>query len=138
MSSPSGNEFETRGWQVFLVRDASLRRPRYAQFHLLHQNSSLRPLSCRLRRFLPKESQTIREELDVMLAGGVIVPSKSPWLSTVVLAPKPDGSIRFCVDYRHINAITTRDKFPLPRINECLDSLAGKSFFATLDCFAGY
>ncbi len=53
----------------------------------------------------------------------------------MVLAPKPDGSIRFCIDYRRLNSITIPNKFPLLRIDDCLDSLAGKKFYSTLDCF---
>jgi hypothetical protein len=54
---------------------------------------------------------------------GVIEPSKSPWSSPVVLVTKKDGTIRFCVDYRALNNVMIKDAYPLPRVDECLDSL---------------
>ena len=73
-----------------------------------------------------------------MLGQGVITPSKSPWGSPVVLVAKKDGSTRFCVDYRRLNAATKTDVFPLPRVYDSLDQLANSRFFTTLDLAAGY
>jgi hypothetical protein len=58
-----------------------------------------------------------------MLQAGVIEPATSEWASPVILVPKPDGSLRFCIDYRKLNAITVRDTYPLPRMDECIDYL---------------
>jgi hypothetical protein len=73
-----------------------------------------------------------------MLEVGVVEKSNSPWISPVVLAKKKDKTWRFCVDYRKLNKLTTKDKFPLPRIDDLLDSLEGQCFFTSLDCFSGY
>ena len=73
-----------------------------------------------------------------MLRKNIISPSQSPWSSPVILVRKKDGSLRFCVDYRKVNSVTRKDAYPLPRIDETLDTLAGSSWFTTLDLLSGY
>ena len=88
---------------------------------------------CPLRRLNKKK--LVSEE---MLTGGHIEPSDSPWSATVVLVTKKDGGTRFCVDYRRLNLATVKDAYPLPRIDDTLDMLAGKQWFSTLDLASGY
>ena len=73
-----------------------------------------------------------------MLAADVIEPSDSPWASPVCLAKKPDGSYRFCVDYRRVNAVSRKDAYPIPDIQDAFDSLRGATHFATIDLLSGY
>ena len=80
----------------------------------------------------------IQELIDDMMQRNVIRPSQSPWASPVVLVTKHDGSTRFCVDYRRLNSLTKLDTFPLPRIDDYLDTLAGAKYFSALDLASGY
>ena len=68
----------------------------------------------------------------------MIRPSSSPWASPIVLVKKKDGSTRFCVDYRKVNKVTRKDAYPLPRVDDTLDTLAGAKWFSTLDLISGY
>jgi hypothetical protein len=86
----------------------------------------------------PRARESERLEVERMLELDVIEPSKSEWASPVVLVPKPGGSLRFCVDYRKLNSITERDVYPLPWMDDCLDSLGDAQVFSTLDSNAGY
>ena len=69
---------------------------------------------------------------------GIVQPSSSPWASPVVLVPKKDGSLRFCVDFRRLNSITRKDVYPLPRVDDILDTLGNARYFTTLDLASGY
>ena len=82
--------------------------------------------------------QEVASQLRKMQEVGVVQPSSSPWASPVVMVRKKDGSHRFCVDYRELNAITKADTFPLPRIDDLLDQLGRSHYFTTLDLASGY
>ena len=73
-----------------------------------------------------------------MLKKKVIEPSQSPWCSPIVLVKKKDGSTRFCVDFRQVNAVTRKDAQPLPRIDDTLDVLGSAKWFSSLDLASGY
>ena len=96
------------------------------------------PIRQPVRRIPAHKREEARHLLQDMLAKGVIQPSCSPWASPIVLVPKKDGSVRFCIDYRKVNAATRRDAYPLPRIDDTLDTLAGAKWFSTLDMVSGY
>jgi len=96
------------------------------------------PVCTRQWRLPQATRQTICKQCDAMLKNGVIESSTSPWLSPVVLVKKKDGSLMFCVNYRNLNAVTTADTFPLPRIDELIDELGPSDTFTTLDARAAY
>ncbi|CAF1339298.1 unnamed protein product, partial [Rotaria sp. Silwood1] len=85
-----------------------------------------------------KDQETLRKETDKLLKNGIIEHSTSPWSSPVVLVKKKDGTTRFCVDYRRLNQITTKDAFPLPRIDDIYDQLTKATYFTKFDFKAGY
>ena len=86
----------------------------------------------------PAQREVVKRLLDDMLRDDVIQPSSSPWASPIVLATKKDGSPRFCVDYRKLNEVTQKDAYPLPQIDETLETLAESQLFSTLDLASGY
>ena len=97
-----------------------------------------RPVRCSPRRLAPaglrKEQTCVKEMLD----GGQIEPSDCPWASPVALVTKKDGTTRFCVDYRRLNALTTKDAYPLRRIDDSLRLLQNQQWFSTMDLASRY
>jgi hypothetical protein len=96
------------------------------------------PISSQPYRAGPQSRELIDAEIKRMLKMDVIEPATSPRLSPIVLIPKLDSSIRFCIDYRRLNAVTENDSYAIPRIDDCLDSLRDARFFTTLDANCGY
>ena len=86
----------------------------------------------------PVKRAFIEKEIKEMENNGIIRKSTSPWSSPVVVVPKKEGTWRFCVDYRKLNQITEVDRYPLPRIDEMLESFRTASWFTTLDLASGY
>lgn len=97
-----------------------------------------RPIKQAPRSVPLAKRKEVKELVSEMERSGIIEPSSSPWSSPVVLVKKKDGSTRFCVDYRKLNDVTKKDSYPLPRIDDTLDTLAGTKWFSTLDLQSGY
>uniref|UniRef100_A0A5S6QK48 RNA-directed DNA polymerase n=1 Tax=Trichuris muris TaxID=70415 RepID=A0A5S6QK48_TRIMR len=102
------------------------------------RTGNAKPIKIGPRRTPYRHRSTMETLVNRMLQQGVIEQASGPWSFPVVLAPKKDGSLRFCVDYRKLNEVTEKNVQPLPRIDDALDALAGSSWFSTLDLASGY
>ena len=130
--------------QTLLLKFEALFQPQHSlplarstdhHIHLLPQTT---PVNVRPYWYPHFQKQKIELQVDTMLQKGLIKPSTSLFLSLVLLVRKQDGTWRFCVDYRALNAATVKDKFPIPTIDELLDELGGACYFSKLDLLQGY
>ena len=121
---------------VFATRDLDIGRFT-ALVHYLKTGQAF-PIKQSMRRSPLGFEKQEKATLEQMLAAGVIEHSHSKWASPPVLVRKKDGSWRYCIDFRAVNNVCAKDAYPLPLIEECLDSLAGKKWFCTLDMNSGY
>ena len=96
------------------------------------------PFKERFRRIPPPLLEEVHASLRDMLDASTIRPSQSPWCNAVMLVRKKDGTLRFCVDFRRLNARTKKDLYPLPRIQQALESMAGAAHFSLMDFKSGF
>ena len=97
-----------------------------------------RPVKQLPRRLPQALKPVVDKQVNEMLEAGVIRQSNSPWASPIVLVRKKDGNWRFCIDFRKVNDLTVKDAYPLPQVNDIVDSLNGQKYFSTLDLTSGY
>jgi len=125
----------TRSRKILSTGDHDIGRTHLVEHHI--DTGDARPIRQPLRRQAFAHAEFIKET-DEMLRHGIIEPAAGPWASNVVLVKKKDGTMRFCVDYRSLNAVTYKDSYPLPLIDNCLNALSGSSWYSTLDLRSGY
>lgn len=121
---------------VFSTGENDLGRTQLAMHQI--DTGDAKPIKMPPRRVPLHLQQEVSDHIKQMQEAGVIRPSCSPWAAPVVPVRKKDGSLRFCVDYRKLNDLTIKDAYPLPRINDALDSLTNAQVFSTLDLASGY
>ena len=121
---------------VFALEDGELGHTSVIQHHV--DTGDHVPIREPARRVPFIHRKVIASMVEEMEQQGVVRPSVSPWASPVVLVPKKDGTKRFCVDYRRLNGITRKDVYPLPRIDDIMDTLGGSRYFTSLDLASGY
>ena len=129
-------ELLLRNQEAFKFKDRPLGRTDLVKHDIV--TTTQQPIKQRARRFPIHQRDEGERLVKEMLGEGVIEPSTSPWASPVVLVKKKSGETRFCIDYRKLNTISVKDAYPLPRIDDCLDALAGAKCFSTLDLASGY
>ena len=113
--------------------------PREVTEHSLNIKPGSRPVKQRLRHFDDGKRQAIAEEINKLLAAGFIKEVYHPeWLANPVLVKKKNGKWRMCVDYTGLNKACPKDPFPLPRIDEIVDSTSGCETLCFLDAYSGY
>ena len=121
---------------LFVLKDTDLGRTDKVKHSIKLDDYT--PFKERYRCIPPHQYEEVKQDLKEMLEIGAISKSKSPWASVVVLVRKKDGSLRFCIDLRKLNARTVKDAYLLPRIEETLDCLNGTQWFTSLDLKSGY
>ena len=102
----------------------------------LHPGTS--PISMTPHRMAPVELQELRVQLQELLDKGFIRPSTSPWGALVLFAKKKDKTLRLCIDYRQLNKVTIKNRYPLPRIDDLFDQLRGARVYSKIDLRTGY
>lgn len=105
--------------------------------HILVLKPGANPVRLNPYRMGASSRELTQEQVQRMADMGVIEPSSGEWPSLIVLVPKSDGTMRFCIDYRKLNERTVRDSYPLTRMDDCLDSLGEAQNVSTTECMWG-
>ena len=130
---------EYREFQDVFTAPAEGTLPEHGTFdHEINTIEGTEPTFKPIYQLSPKESETLKEYIDENLKKGYIRASKSPAGYPIIFVPKKDGSLRLCVDYRHLNSITIKDRHPLPLIHEIQDRIQGAKYFSKYDITNAY
>ncbi|GJP31878.1 hypothetical protein CLOM_g15523, partial [Closterium sp. NIES-68] len=112
--------------------------PERPQDHKIELEPGAQPTVRTQWRLTQPELQELRNQLDYLLAKGFIRPSTSPFAAPILFTPKKDGGLRMCTDYRALNRVTIKSRYPIPRTDELIDNLRGARYFSKIDLRGGY
>ncbi|CAI5467291.1 unnamed protein product [Closterium sp. Yama58-4] len=112
--------------------------PSRAVDHRIELEPGSRPVAKPQWRLSPAETEEMTQQVRHFLAQGFTQPSRSPWAAPILFAPKKDGGLRMCIDYRALNAATVKNRFPVPRVEDLLDAVQGARVFSKIDLRSGY
>ena len=129
-------EMLDRNQQVFAQNDDDVGLT-HTVTHPIHTTDET-PVKCAYRRIPPHQFDEVKTHIKDLIKKGVIRPSTSEYASPIVICRKKNGKIRLCVDYRSLNTKTRKDAYPLPRVDEMFDHLAGAKYFSTVDLKSAY
>lgn len=121
-----------------VLEEPSSLPPQWPFDHWIHLQDESRSVNVAPYRYAHFQKNEIERQVEEMLRSGLIRPSTSPFSSPVLLVKKKDGSWRFCTDYRALNEVTIKDRFPIPTIDDMFDELFGAAYFSKLDLRASY
>jgi hypothetical protein len=121
-----------------VFQDPQTLPPSRLQDHHIPLLPNTAPVNSRPYRYSPLQKDEIERQIAALLKAGLIVPSNSPFASPVLLVQKKDGTWCFCIDYRRLNDITVKNRYPMHILDEILDELAGTQYFIKLDMCSGY
>ena len=96
------------------------------------------PIGKQAYRMAPTNLRELQKQIDELKDTGFIRPSISPWGAPVLFVKKKDGSMRLCIDYRELNQVTIKNRYPLPRIDDLFDQLSSAAVFSKIDLRSGY
>ncbi|GJY17567.1 putative reverse transcriptase domain-containing protein [Tanacetum coccineum] len=123
--------------EVFPEELPGLPPPRQVEFRI-DLVPGAAPIARAPYRLAPSEMKELSVQLQELLEKGFIRPSSSPWGAPVLFVKKKDGSFRMCIDYRELNKLTVKNRYPLPRIDDLFDQLQGSSVYSKIDLRSGY
>ncbi len=143
-SSKSLNKDERKKLAAVLIRTGDTFAKNHMDMGVTHlaehkiDTGDARPFREPLRRHGPLKEKAIKNVVTDCLSKGIMAPSVSPWANAPVVTWKPDNTPRFCLDFRRLNQLVKFDCYPLPRFEDCIDSLHGSKYYCSLDLQAGY